>query len=84
MENYQVVREDIGTGITLNFNFLGTFGKVCLVKHLPSGRLMVWKQVNYGFMKEKEKQQLINEVNIMRELRHENIVRYYDKIHDKK
>jgi NIMA (never in mitosis gene a)-related kinase len=45
---------------------------------------MVWKQINYGLMKEKEKQQLINEVNILRELKHENIVRYYDKILDKK
>ena len=35
-------------------------------------------------MQEKEKQQLINEVNILRELKHENIVRYYDKIVDKK
>lgn len=34
-------------------------------------------------MKDKERQQLINEVNILRELKHENIVRYYDKILDK-
>lgn len=45
---------------------------------------MVWKKINYGIMKEKEKQQLINEVNILRELKHENIVRYHDKIIDKK
>jgi NIMA (never in mitosis gene a)-related kinase len=45
---------------------------------------MVWKQINYGQMKDKEKQQLINEVNILSELRHENIVRYYDKILDKR
>jgi NIMA (never in mitosis gene a)-related kinase 2 len=34
-------------------------------------------------MQEKEKSQLINEVNILRELKHDNIVRYYDKIIDK-
>jgi hypothetical protein len=34
---------------------LGTFGKVSLVKHVKSGRLMVWKQINYGQMKDKEK-----------------------------
>jgi NIMA (never in mitosis gene a)-related kinase len=45
---------------------------------------MVWKQIQYGQMSEKEKQQLINEVNILRELKHENIVRYHDKILDKK
>lgn len=45
---------------------------------------MVWKKINYGAMKEKEKKQLINEVNILRELKHDNIVRYQDKIIDKK
>ena len=34
-------------------------------------------------MSEKEKQQLVSEVNILRELRHPNIVRYYDRIIDK-
>jgi len=34
-------------------------------------------------MSEKEKQQLVAEVNILRELKHPNIVRYYDRIIDK-
>lgn len=34
-------------------------------------------------MSEKEKQQLVSEVNILRELKHKNIVRYYDRIIDK-
>ena len=34
-------------------------------------------------MNEKEKQQLVSEVNILRELRHPNIVRYYDRVIDK-
>ena len=45
---------------------------------------MVWKKINYGQLREREIQQLINEFNILRELRHENIVRCYDKIIDKK
>ena len=39
--------------------------------------------MNYGKMGEKEKQQLVSEVNILRELNHPNIVRYYDRIIDK-
>lgn len=34
-------------------------------------------------MSEKEKQQLVSEVNILRELSHPNIVKYFDRIIDK-
>lgn len=34
-------------------------------------------------MKDKEKQMLVSEVNILRELRHPNIVRYFDRIIDR-
>jgi NIMA (never in mitosis gene a)-related kinase len=34
-------------------------------------------------MSEKEKQQLVAEVNILRELSHPNIVRYHDRIIDR-
>lgn len=44
MENYDIIKEDIGTGNTNSIIIiLGTFGKVCLVKHKPTGRNMVWK-----------------------------------------
>lgn len=45
--------------------------------------MLCWKELNYGKMSEKEKQQLVSEVNILRELKHPNIVRYYDRIIDK-
>lgn len=45
---------------------------------------MVHKELNYGSMSEKEKQQLVNEVNVLRSLKHPNIVKYYDRIIDKK
>ena len=64
---------------------------------------LVWKELNYGLMNEREKQQvtygtlgglacrsltthaaqIVAEVNILRELRHPFIVRYYDRIIDK-
>jgi NIMA (never in mitosis gene a)-related kinase len=43
----------------------------------------VWKELNYGKMSEKEKQMIVSEVNILRELRHPNIVKYYDRIIDR-
>ncbi len=34
-------------------------------------------------MSEREKQLLVSEVNILREFRHPNITRYYDRVIDK-
>ena len=62
---------------------IGSFGKVCKIRRLSDGKILVWKELNYGRMSEKEKQQLVLEVNILRELTHPNIVKYYDRIIDK-
>ena len=44
---------------------------------------LVWKEMFYGHMNEKEKKQLVAEVNILRELNHKHVVQYYDRIVDK-
>ena len=46
-------------------------------------QVFVWKEVGYGGMSEKEKQLLVQEVNLLRELRHPHIVRYHDRIIDR-
>ena len=71
--DYEVIQK-IGTG---------SFGSVTKIKRKSDGKILVWKEINYGSMSEKEKQQLVAEVNILRELRHPNIVRYYDRVIDK-
>ena len=43
-------------------------------------QVFVWKEIDYGGMSEKEKQLLVQEVNLLRELRHPHIVRYHDRI----
>ncbi len=63
--------------------FIGSFGKVCKIKRKSDGKVMVWKEMNYAKMGDKEKQQLVSEVNILKELNHPHIVRYYDRIIDK-
>lgn len=73
MDNYEKI-SDIGKG---------SFGVVSKIKRKADGRVLVWKELNYGKMSDKEKQQLVSEVNILRELNHPNIVRYYDRIIDK-
>lgn len=73
MENYEI--------ICLISN--GSFGKVCKIKRISDNKVLVWKEIEYGKMQDKQKQQLVNEVNILRELDHPNIVKYYDRIIDK-
>ena len=72
-KQYEVL-EVIGTG---------SFGKVCKVRRLTDGAILVWKEINFGKMTEKEKGQLVAEVNILRELKNPFIVRYHDRIIDK-
>lgn len=68
-------------GVT--YIFVGSFGVVSKIKRKSDGKVLVWKELNYGKMNEKEKQQIVSEVNILRELQHPHIVRYYDRIVDK-
>lgn len=61
----------------------GSFGTVAKIKRKADGRMLVWKELNYGKMSDKERSMIVSEVNILRELRHPNIVRYYDRIIDR-
>jgi NIMA (never in mitosis gene a)-related kinase len=72
MDQYQVI-ETIGSG---------SFGKVCKIRR-NDGKILVWKELNYGNMSAKEKELVVSEVNILRELKNPFIVRYYDRIVDK-
>lgn len=60
----------------------GSFGKVYQVKRKEDGQVLVWKKLEYGIMSEKEKQQLVSEVNILRDMKHQHIVQYVDRIID--
>lgn len=73
MEKYEIL-EQVGKG---------SFGAVTKIRRKSDQKLLVWKEISYGRMKEKEKQQLVSEVNILREFRHPHIVKYYDRIVDK-
>lgn len=62
---------------------VGSFGIVQKIRRKSDGRHLVWKILNYGNMGAKEKEQLVQEVNILRDMKHENIVKYVDRIIDK-
>ncbi|CCE64285.1 hypothetical protein TPHA_0H00750 [Tetrapisispora phaffii CBS 4417] len=65
---YQVL-EEIGRG---------SFGSVRKVIHIPTKKLMVRKDIKYGHMNSKERQQLIAECAILSQLKQENIVEFYN------
>lgn len=57
----------------------GSFGVVHKVKRHADNKVYACKEINYGSMSEREKQQLVAEVNILRDLSHPNIVKYYER-----
>ncbi|KAM9839916.1 serine/threonine-protein kinase Nek2 [Aulostomus maculatus] len=61
----------------------GSYGRCQKVRRRADGKILVWKELDYGTMAESEKQMLVSEVNLLRELKHPNIVRYYDRIIDR-
>ncbi|OZJ02649.1 hypothetical protein BZG36_04405 [Bifiguratus adelaidae] len=73
MDNYELL-EVIGSGV---------FGKIYKAQRKSDGKILAAKEIDYRKMEEAEKLQLVQEVNILRELRHPYIVRYYERIVDK-
>lgn len=73
MNNYEPL-ETIGSG---------SFGIIRKVRRISDGMVLARKEIDYRKMSEKEKVQLVAEVNILRELRHPNIVRYYERFVDR-
>jgi len=73
MDNYEPL-EVIGSG---------SFGVIRKVRRKSDGKILARKEIDYRKMTDKEKRQLVAEVNILRDLRHPNIVRYYERCVDK-
>lgn len=47
---------------------VGSFGQVSKIRRRNDSKILVWKEMNYSKMNEKEKQQIVAEVNILRQL----------------
>ncbi|KAE8223454.1 hypothetical protein CF319_g3527 [Tilletia indica] len=61
----------------------GTFGIIRKVRRLTDDRLFARKELNFERMSERDRKQIVAEVNILRTLGHDNIVKYEERFVDK-
>lgn len=61
----------------------GSYGLIQLVRHRSKDGQYVLKEIGYQSLNDKEKEQVIREVNLLARTRHEHIVRYHEYIIDK-
>ncbi|RMY43996.1 hypothetical protein D0865_10854 [Hortaea werneckii] len=59
----------------------GSFGIIRKVRRREDNQLLCRKEISYARMSDREKQQLASELDILRNLRHPNIVQYYSREH---
>lgn len=67
----------------LNLIGKGNFGCITKIRRKVDNKILVWKEIDYSIMKERDKFHIISEINILRELHHPNVVKYYEHIIDK-
>ncbi|KAI9225178.1 MAG: kinase-like domain-containing protein [Piptocephalis tieghemiana] len=72
----------IGKYITMEVIGQGSFGIVYKAKRREDGLVVVAKTVNYSNMTNQDRQQVVDEVQILRDLQHPNIVKYLDRYID--
>ncbi|CAA9960161.1 hypothetical protein P3342_005589 [Pyrenophora teres f. teres] len=61
----------------------GSFGVIRKVKRKSDGYILCRKEISYLKMSQKEREQLQAELSILKELRHPNIVAYFERDHIK-
>ncbi|KAF8529391.1 kinase-like domain-containing protein [Gautieria morchelliformis] len=61
----------------------GSFGIIRKVRRKSDGVVLARKELNFERMTERDRKQIVAEVNILKDLCHENIVRYHDRYVDR-
>ncbi|KIP02581.1 hypothetical protein PHLGIDRAFT_26519 [Phlebiopsis gigantea 11061_1 CR5-6] len=57
----------------------GSFGIIRKVRRNADGLIFARKELNFERMSERDRKQIVAEVNILKDLHHDNIVRYHDR-----
>lgn len=61
----------------------GTFGVIRRVRRLLDGKIFARKELKFERMSDRDRKQIVSEVNILRTLAHDNIVRYEERFVDR-
>ncbi|KAB5595140.1 Serine/Threonine kinase catalytic domain containing protein [Ceratobasidium theobromae] len=61
----------------------GSFGLIRKVRRKADGALFARKELNFERMTERDRKQIVAEVNILKDLKHDHIVRYHDRYVDR-
>ncbi|KAF9260853.1 kinase-like protein [Marasmius fiardii PR-910] len=61
----------------------GSFGIIRKVRRKADGSIFARKELNFERMSERDRKQIVAEVNILKDLHHEHIVRYHDRYVDR-
>ncbi|XP_066551047.1 serine/threonine-protein kinase Nek9 isoform X2 [Amia ocellicauda] len=61
----------------------GAFGEATLYRRTEDNSLVVWKEVDLNCLSDKEQRDVMNEINILSILQHNNIIAYYNHFLDK-
>ena len=65
-------------------NLLGAYGEVRKCQHRETKALRAVKIIPKKSLEEKEKEKLLNEINILRQMDHPNILKLYEFFQDDK
>ena len=74
MDKYEVIGE-IGKG---------SFGSISKIIRKNDKQILIWKELKYEGIPDEEKKLIANEINLLREMDHPNIVKQYGTINDYK
>ncbi|KAF8964912.1 kinase-like domain-containing protein [Flammula alnicola] len=61
----------------------GSFGIIRKVRRKTDGLIFARKELNFERMSERDRKQIVAEVNILKDLHHDHIVRYHDRYVDR-
>uniref|UniRef100_A0A3Q3DFU5 non-specific serine/threonine protein kinase n=1 Tax=Hippocampus comes TaxID=109280 RepID=A0A3Q3DFU5_HIPCM len=61
----------------------GAFGEATLYRRTEDNSLVVWKEVDLNSLSERERRDVMNEINILSILEHNNIIAYFNHFVDK-